>query len=101
MVRSVAEDFQDHWLVPDGSKADFSETFYNGDSLRVQWAGWDPSFVKRNLNGANNANLWVVAWNSDTSSFSRYLSGKHGNRELLDDILMVSRDSGDPRLDQG
>ena len=100
LVQSVAEDFQHHWLVPDGSKDDFSETFYNGNSLRVQWAGWDPWFIKNNLNGATEADLWVVAWNADVSSFHRYLSGKHGNRGLLDNILMVSCDSGEPHLEK-
>lgn len=69
-----AETYRDHFVVPDGSKDDFSQTFYNGDTLNVRWAGWDFRWTDQFMDGVTKASLYVGTWNSSVYSYNRILS---------------------------
>lgn len=85
-----------HWVVPDGSKdGNFLSTYYVGDSIRVEWVGWDSSFTDRLMANSEEGNLYVNAWNSNYSSFVKIIScmGFLTTSQALDDVLMFVRDS--------
>lgn len=67
------ENFKNNWIEPDGNKNDFEQTFYVGDTLNIQWAGWDSWYIETFMENSTQANLYVVAWNADVSSFFRIL----------------------------
>ncbi|CAG8152508.1 unnamed protein product [Penicillium olsonii] len=69
-----SETARSHWQRPDGDDKNFKEVYSIGDLLQIQWAGWDSSYTKRFKNNETQAKLYVNAWNSDYSSFSKILS---------------------------
>lgn len=58
----LSDSAQDHWIAPDGSQDDFSLTFYNGDTLDIQWIGWDSTWTDPYLNGVTVANLYLTSY---------------------------------------
>ncbi|KAJ5348450.1 hypothetical protein MYU51_016931 [Penicillium brevicompactum] len=68
-----AEDLQSHFQTPDGTLVDFTETFYNGDTLDLQWTGWDSYWTDQTI-GTATANLYVASWNFNVSDYSRILA---------------------------
>lgn len=71
-----AEDLQSHFQIPDGTLVDFTETFYNGDTLELQWTGWDSYWTDPTI-GSATANLYVASWNFNVSDYSRILACKN------------------------
>ncbi|KAJ5468490.1 hypothetical protein N7475_006242, partial [Penicillium sp. IBT 31633x] len=54
----------------------FEETWYIGDTIHVRWAGWNSTFTSDLMDNTTEAQLYVVAWNPDYSSYSSLLSSK-------------------------
>lgn len=69
----------EHFIVPDGKKDDFSETYYNGDTVTVKWAGWDPWWTNEYMDEVSKANLFVGSLEPDVSPFHRILSCTYNN----------------------
>lgn len=70
-----AETARSHWQVPNGhSGINFEETWYIGDTIHVRWAGWNSTFTSDLMDNTTEAQLYVVAWNPDYSSYSSLLS---------------------------
>lgn len=66
---------RNNWIVPDGSnEKDFQKTFYNGDKVQLQWAGWDSYYTDSLLDGSPQANLYAVAWDEQDADYVRPLS---------------------------
>ncbi|KAJ5337431.1 hypothetical protein MYU51_017413 [Penicillium brevicompactum] len=72
-----SETARSHWQRPNGDDKNFKETYSIGDSLQIQWAGWDSSYTNQWMNNETKANLYVNAWNSDYSSFSKILTSSN------------------------
>ncbi|KAJ5932633.1 hypothetical protein N7516_007122 [Penicillium verrucosum] len=62
------------WRTPSGNNKDFVTTYYIGSTLTIDWSGWDPSVLDRDMNGTSEADLWVNAWNTDFSTWSKKIS---------------------------
>jgi hypothetical protein len=86
----LAENIQTHWQVPDGTLLDFEETFYNGDTLGLQWTGWDSIWTDDTID-TTIANLYVAAWNFNVSDYSRILSctqSRPRTQQILDHLTI-------------
>jgi hypothetical protein len=62
------------WRTPSGNNEDFVTTYYIGSTLTIDWSGWDSSILNRDMNGTSKADLWVNAWNTDFSTWSKKIS---------------------------
>ncbi|KAJ5181689.1 hypothetical protein N7449_011836 [Penicillium cf. viridicatum] len=62
------------WRTPSGNNKDFVTTYYIGSTLTIDWSGWDSSVLNRNMNGTSKADLWVNAWDTDFSTWSKKIS---------------------------
>lgn len=62
------------WRTPSGNNKDFVTTYYIESTLTIDWSGWDSSVLNRDMNGASKADLWVNAWNTDFSTWSKKIS---------------------------
>jgi hypothetical protein len=74
-VAQSDETARSNWIVPDGSnEKDFQQTFYNGEKVHLQWAGWDSYYTDSLLDGSLKANLYVVAWEEKDADYIRPLA---------------------------
>ncbi|KAJ5742495.1 uncharacterized protein N7511_011514 [Penicillium nucicola] len=62
------------WRTPSGNNKDFVTTYYIGSTVTIDWSGWDSSVLNRDMNGVSKADLWVNAWNTDFSTWSKKIS---------------------------
>lgn len=63
VVAQIAPD--SHWIEPDGSKADFSETYTTGDTITLSWGGLNKSM----------SDLWVTSWHPTENDFAIRIAG--------------------------
>lgn len=75
LSRAVAQSASSNWVVPDGTQADYAQTFINGSQLPVAWTGWNSTFTESMLHSSVTvANLWVTKVTS-SDVFSQLLAG--------------------------
>ncbi|CRG87128.1 hypothetical protein PISL3812_04143 [Talaromyces islandicus] len=70
----AAETAQNHWKVPNGNQADFSQTFTNGEILPIAWNGWNSEWTDDFLDGTTVANLWVTSYNYKSYQYTQELT---------------------------
>ena len=62
------------WVVPDGSLADLTQTFANGETLPLAWNAWNSTEYVDTTK--NLVDLWVTGFDFALNPYSRRLAGK-------------------------
>lgn len=69
---------RERWEKPDGKNAEnFKETYYLGDTIKIEWKGWNTTESTRFIDKDTNepmAKLYVNAWNPDYSTWFENLA---------------------------
>jgi hypothetical protein len=79
------------WVNPQPG-ADFTQTWFKGDTLSISWEGWPSSSIDKFLT-TNVANLWITSFYDDHSPFTLLLTSKSFTNPSLPWLLLLVRTS--------
>ena len=58
----------DNWQTPNEHMADFKETYSVGDTIIIEWAGWDSFYTENLMQNKTKANLYVNSWSDEETT---------------------------------
>jgi hypothetical protein len=84
---AVRDSAQSRWVVPDGAKPEFTQTFINGNALHISWEGWNSTYTTLFLSSAVAvANSLVTTFGSDVL-YNQLLTGMCETLHLLPGVI--------------
>ena len=75
------------WITPQPG-ADFTQTWFQGDTIPITWDGWPSSSINEILT-TDVADLWITSFYDDHGEFTLLLTSKSFTNPSLPWVLLL------------